>query len=103
MHMKNSTILSEISPEEFNNRLDAIEQRLDNLRQNLQPKTPAEYLTRNEVAQLLKVDLSTIHNWCKKGKLIPFGIGARVYFKRTDIEFALKQLKEKKDEKIFRQ
>ena len=90
--MKNSTLITEISPEEINNQFDALNQRLDNLQQNLQPKIPAEYLTRNEVAQLLKVDLSTIHNWCKKGKLIPFGIGARVYFKRTDIEAALTQI-----------
>lgn len=89
--MKNSTLLTEISPEQFNNRLDAIEHRLAALQDNFQPKVPAEYLTRNEVAEMLKVDLSTIHNWCKKSKLKPYGIGARVYFKRAEIEAALKQ------------
>lgn len=48
-----------------------------------------EILTRQEVAKLLKVNLSTIHNWCKKGKLKPYGIGNRVYFRRADIEECL--------------
>jgi hypothetical protein len=51
-----------------------------------------EYLTRQEVAQMFKVDLSTIHNWCKSGKLKPLGIGARVYFLRADIENSLTPL-----------
>ncbi|HRH10403.1 MAG TPA: helix-turn-helix domain-containing protein [Bacteroidia bacterium] len=27
-----------------------------------------------------------MHNWCVKGKLKPYGIGNRVYFKRSEIE-----------------
>ncbi len=42
-------------------------------------------LTREETAEFLKVDISTIHNWSKKGTLIPFGIGGRVYFKKQEI------------------
>ena len=53
---------------------------------NFQPKVPEEYLTRQEVSEMLKCDLSTIHNWSKKGKLYPYGIGHRVYYKRSDIE-----------------
>ena len=94
---KNSTLLTEITPEEFNRRFDAIEQRLTAIQDNFQPKAPPEYLTRNQVAEMFDVDLSTIHNWSKKSKLlIPYGIGSRVYFKRTDIESALKQLNEKR-------
>lgn len=57
------------------------------------PKSPSEeILTRQEVADLLKISLSTIHNWCKKGKLKPHGIGNRVYFKRSEIEENLKRI-----------
>ena len=49
-------------------------------------------LTKKETAQLLNVDLSTLWNWQKKGFLIPFGIGGRVYYKMSDIEKALIQL-----------
>lgn len=56
------------------------------------PKQPNEYLTRQEVAQMFNVDLSTIHNWCKSKKLKPLGLGSRVYFLRSDIEESLKPL-----------
>ena len=58
-------------------------------KENFEPKKPTEWLTRNEVAELLKVDLSTLWNWQKKGKLIPFGLGNRVLYKRSDIESKL--------------
>ena len=73
-----------------------ISHSITELKNNFEPKTPTEFLTRNEVAELLKCDLSTIHNWCKKGKLIPFGISGRIYFKRSDIEAALIPLGKKK-------
>lgn len=56
---------------------------------NQQPK---EYYTREEVAYLLKIDLSTIHNWVKKGKITKCSIGGRVYFNRSEIENAIKQI-----------
>jgi len=45
---------------------------------------------------MLSVDLSTIHNHCKNGKLKPFGLGSRVYFLRSDIEKSLIPLNENK-------
>lgn len=66
-----------------------IKTQLDEFAKNFQPKEPTQYLTRQEVADMLKVNLSTIHNWCKKGKLKPLGVGARVYFLREDVEKCL--------------
>ncbi|HRH02368.1 MAG TPA: helix-turn-helix domain-containing protein [Bacteroidia bacterium] len=63
-----------------------IKNQLENIGSNLEPKKPIEYLARSEVAKMLTCNLSTIHNWCKNGKLKPYGIGSRVYFKRSDIE-----------------
>ncbi len=57
--------------------------------QNAKPKQQEEYLTRGEVAELLKVNISTIHNWCKNGQLKPYGIGNRVYFLKSDIQESL--------------
>lgn len=73
-----------------------IRNQLAELKQNFQPVIPPEWLTRQEVAALLKVDLSTLWNWHQKGKLIPFGIGNRVLYKRSDIEQALILLGTKK-------
>lgn len=87
--MENSTILHNVSAEQINSLFQGLQNQLTELKQNFEPKIPTEYLTRNEVAKMLKCDLSTIHNWCKKGKLNPHGIGNRVYFKRSEIEAVL--------------
>jgi excisionase family DNA binding protein len=70
-----------------------IKNQLEELQCNFEPKTPTEYLTRKEVADFLKADLSTIHNWTVKGKLKAYGIGNRVYYKRAEVEQAIKPLK----------
>ena len=51
-----------------------------------------QYLTREEVSELLKISLSTIHNWKKIGILHPYQIGGRVYFKLSDIECSMIKL-----------
>jgi len=90
--MKIITQIEDISVDEINLRFQTLDDHINEIRQKL-PKAPTEYLTRQDVAEMLKCDLSTIHNWVKKGKLIPYGIGNRVYFKLSDIELALKPLK----------
>lgn len=42
-------------------------------------------LTRKEAANLLSINLSTLHNYCKQGKLNPLGLGKRVYFKKEEL------------------
>ena len=69
-----------------------LKKQIEDLKKYLQPKEPTEYLTRNEVADLLKVNLSTIHNYTKQGKLLSYGIGSRVYYKRQEIEDAIIKL-----------
>jgi excisionase family DNA binding protein len=67
--------------------------RFADLKKNFQPKEPEEYLTRNEVAEMLKIDLSTVHNWTKKGILQAYQCGGRVYYKRSEVENAIVKLK----------
>lgn len=85
--------LIQITPEQLQNAiLNSITTQFKELKNHFQPKEPETYLTRKEVSELLKVDYSTLHNWKHKGKLIPFAIGGRVLYKRTDIDKALVQL-----------
>lgn len=72
--------------------LKGVQIQIDKLKSEFQPKIPNEYLTRNEVKELLKVDLSTVHNWTKKKKLLAYGIGSRVYYKRCEVEQSIKPL-----------
>ena len=91
--MMTSTILENVTPEQLTEAiLKGVDERINDLKANFQPKEPTEYLTRNEVKELLKVDLSTIHNYTKKGKLKSYGIGNREYYKRHEVENVLKPL-----------
>ena len=73
--------------------LQGFRNEIEKLKKDFQPKEPTEYLTRNEVKELLKCDLSTIHNWNKKGKLKAYGIGNRVFYKRSEVEKAIIELR----------
>jgi predicted DNA-binding transcriptional regulator AlpA len=81
------------TPQDLQNQInEGIKNQLNEFLKHFTPKQPNEYLTRQQVAQMFNVDLSTIHNWCKSGKLKPLGLGARVYFLRSDIEQSLTPL-----------
>lgn len=86
---KNATLIHEITHEELLSLFEGLQNQLNELKQSFEPKAPTEYLTRNEVAEMLKCDLSTLWSWTKKGKLIPYGIGNRVYYKRNEVEAAI--------------
>ncbi len=82
------------SPRALVNLIDeSVKRQLDDLKKSFQPKEPTEYLTRQEVSKMFSIDLSTVHNWSKKGKLIPYGLGGRIYYKRSEVESALIKLK----------
>ena len=51
-----------------------------------------ELLTRNEVANYFKVNISTVRNWTKQGILTKYGVGDRVYYKKNEVEAVLVKL-----------
>lgn len=46
-------------------------------------------LSRVETCEILKINKTTLWNWTKKGKLIAYGIGNRVYYKRGEVMNAM--------------
>lgn len=52
---------------------------------DLNTKQKDVYLTREETAKFLKIDLSTLWNWTNKGKVISYGIGNRRYYNKQEI------------------
>lgn len=83
----------QVTPEHLQNEITkGIKSHLEDFLKQFKPKQPNEYLSRKEVADMFGVDISTVHNWCKSGKLKPLGLGARVYFLRSDIENSLTPL-----------
>jgi len=84
-----------ITPEKVLDAFDKlVESRLQNLKRHFEPKNPTEFLTRKEVAEMLKIDLSTVHNWTKSKKLKAYSIGNRVYFKRVEVEESIIHINE---------
>ncbi|EMQ95547.1 hypothetical protein D778_02381 [Xanthomarina gelatinilytica] len=69
---------------------------LNVIAQNFQPIKPAEYLTRQEVATILKVSLVTLTDWNKKGILKPYRLGNLIRYKQAELEEALISINNKK-------
>ena len=71
--------LTEIIAEKL---VDKLEKKIATLISN---QNDDELLTRTETAKILKVELTTLWSWTKKGKITAYGIGNRVYYKRGEI------------------
>jgi hypothetical protein len=52
-----------------------------------------ELLSRDETCQFLKIDSSTLWAWTNNGKVKAYGIGARRYYKRSELMECLTLLK----------
>jgi DNA-binding transcriptional regulator YiaG len=81
------------TPNEFKKEIvNDVKTHLDEFLKNFKPEPQKEYLSRNDVAKMFGVDISTVSNWQKSGKLNPLGISGRVYFLRNEVEASLKPL-----------
>jgi hypothetical protein len=87
------TQLHNLSPEQLGKLFDeVITSKFNDLKKHFQPTTPTEYLSRQEVAQMLKINLSTVHNMSVKGILQKYQISGRVLYKRSEVENAIVKL-----------
>jgi hypothetical protein len=78
------------SPEELKNDINSlVKVQLDNFLKLYKPTPQTEYLTRQNVADMFDINLSSVHNWSKKGILKPLAISGRIYFERKAVEEAL--------------
>jgi len=62
-----------------------IKEIIDLLMSDLQFHQPTQYLTQSQLAQLFNVDIKTIRNWSRKGKLKFHKYGTRIFFKRHEL------------------
>ena len=85
--------LIQITPEQLQAEiLKGVQSQINDLKKHFQPKEPNIYLTRQEVAAMLSIDISSVHNYTKRGVLKSYGIQGRVYYKRSEVEASLKPL-----------
>lgn len=84
-------ILQGITLEELSTSiLNGVDDRIQSLVEK--PNKPRTYLSRKQVKELLGVSYVTLNEWGKKGILIPYRIGCKVYFKSDELDTAFKKI-----------
>ena len=84
----NSILLQELSVEQLQQLINT------SVKCGIQSKENSEeLLTREETCQFLKIDSSTLWAWTNKQKVKAYGIGARRYYKRSELLECLTLLK----------
>ncbi len=79
-------------PESLTDEIKALKKELQEIKDNFIPKEQTKYLSRNQVAEMLGINVSSVHNWTQKGILQAYQIGGRVYYKRKELEAAIVKL-----------
>lgn len=84
--MDKTLLLYQISGEELQELIkQAVRQEFEAFKDRLAQSEPDVLLTRAETCEFLKINATTLWNWSKSGKVIAYGIGNRVYFKKQEI------------------
>lgn len=93
--MKNSILLETLSVEQLQHLIGtSLKEGIQELQKELQSKDNSEELmTREETCQFLKIDSSTLWAWTNAKKVVAYGIGARRYYKRSELMECLTLLK----------
>lgn len=94
--MKNNSILLEtLSVEELQQLVNtSVKNGIEEFRKEIQTKENSEeLLTREETFKFLKIDSSTLWSWTNQGKVKCYGIGARRFYKRSELMESLTLLK----------
>lgn len=90
--MTDAILVNGITPQQLTETiLKGVETQINDLKKTFTPKQPDDFLTRTETAKLLKISLTTVHEWAKEstGILKAYKVGNRTYFSRKEIENTL--------------
>ncbi|WP_242501821.1 helix-turn-helix domain-containing protein [Flavobacterium beibuense] len=78
--------MHQLTPEQLQDMIrEAVKAELDDFKNRLADSEPDVLLTRTEASALLKVNITTLWNWTKAGKITAYGIGNRVYYKKQEL------------------
>ena len=88
--MRDAILVNNTTPEKLTETiLNGVKNQLDELKKDFTPKQPEDFLTRMETAKLLKISLTTVHEWANTKILKAYKVGNRTYFSRKEIENTL--------------
>jgi excisionase family DNA binding protein len=60
--------------------------------QPLPDENQSKYVSRAEVAKLLRITLPTLHDWTKQGWLKAYKMGSRVLYKLEEVQLSVEKL-----------
>jgi len=91
----NAILLQNLSVEQLQQLIGTtVRNSIVELQKQIQTQSDNEALmTRDETCQYLKVDSSTLWAWTNQGKVKAYGIGARRYYKKSELLECLTLLK----------
>jgi Helix-turn-helix domain len=91
----NSILLQELTLEQLEQLIGTtVKKSISELHKELETKNyNEELLSRAETCKFLKIDSSTLWSWTNMGKVFAYGIGARRYYKRSELMECLTLLK----------
>ena len=91
----NAILLESLTVEQLQQLIGtSVKNGIIELQKELQTKNNSEELmTREETCQFLKIDSSTLWAWTNQQKVKAYGIGARRYYKRSELLECLTLLK----------
>lgn len=92
---KNAILLQELSVEQLKQLIGtSVKEGIQEFQGRIQSKDNSEeLLTRDQTCDFLKIDSSTLWAWTNKQKVKAYGIGARRYYKRSELLECLTLLK----------
>lgn len=91
----NAILLQNLTVEQLQQLIGtSVRNGIQELQKELQSKDNSEELmTREETCKFLKIDSSTLWAWTNNGKVKAYGIGARRYYKKSELMECLTLLK----------
>ena len=90
-----STQIENIKAKDLLTRFDKINNRLDQLQKTVKTQPETELMTRKQVADLLEISLPTLWAWTKKEILIPYRIGNKIRYKKSEVLKSLQRISHK--------
>jgi hypothetical protein len=83
----NAILLQELTVEQLQQLIGtSVKNGIQEFQKEIKTKDNSEeLLSRDETCQFLKIDSSTLWAWTNAGKVKAYGIGARRYYKRSEL------------------
>ncbi|MES2138645.1 MAG: helix-turn-helix domain-containing protein [Bacteroidota bacterium] len=92
---KNSTLIHDLTFEQFNSLFSGLQNQLTELKKNFEPKTTTgpNYITKKEAAKILRLGLTKLNELTKSGAIPTYRIGCNVRLIESEVRDSLSKVK----------